>query len=359
MIDTFVTKSFLPPKEEYLSLLDLIWESNQLTNNGTLLKRFESQIKNYLDVPNFQFVTNGTLALQLAISGLGIEGGEIITTPFSYVATTNAILWQHCKPVFVDIDPKTLCIDPAKIESAITQETRAIMPVHVFGNACDIKQIEKIAAKHELKIIYDAAHAFGSSYHKKSLLAYGDISICSFHATKIFHTIEGGGVVCNNDEVDKRINLQKRFGHNTHTHLDVGINAKASEFQAAMGICNLRYFEQNSLMRKEKWKRYNTLLPNARKQKLTDAIGYNYAYFPVIFRSESQLLKAMKALNTMRIYPRRYFYPSLNMMPYLENKQHCPISEGISETIICLPLWESIADEILEATAATINDYLD
>jgi dTDP-4-amino-4,6-dideoxygalactose transaminase len=354
MYKSNVTKSFLPPKEEYFSLIESIWETNQLTNNGSLLKQFESMVKDYLGVGSFQFVTNGTLALQLAISGLKIDGGEIITTPFSYVATTSAILWQRCQPVFADIDPDSFCMDPEKIEPCITESTKAILPVHVFGNACKIERIEQIAAANGLKVIYDAAHAFGVNYNGKSIMSNGDVSVCSFHATKLFHTIEGGGIVCADNQVDEKIDLQKRFGHNADTHLDVGINAKANEFQAAMGICNLKYIEQNIGQRKQKWLLYDSLLPDIKKQSLVNGLEYNYAYFPVVFDNQDQLHVVTAALSELGIHPRRYFYPALNTLPYLSEKQGCPVAENIANRILCLPLWDSIDNQIIETTARIV-----
>jgi len=201
----YVTKSFLPPIKEYEAHLKKIWDGGQLTNQGPLLREFEEKVSNYLDVSNIHFVSNGTIALQIALRALDVTGGEVITTPFSYVATTSSILWERCEPVFVDIDPKTLCIDATKIEAAITDNTKAIMAVHVFGNPCDVEAIDVIAKKHNLKVIYDGAHAFGAKYKGKSLLDYGDISTCSFHATKLFHTIEGGAVIVRDAEVSKKI----------------------------------------------------------------------------------------------------------------------------------------------------------
>ena len=221
-----VTKTFLPPLKEYTSYLEKIWDSSYLTNQGPLLHQFEDSVKSYLGIRDFHFVTNGTIALQVSLHALGIMDGEIITTPFSYVATTSSILWQKCTPVFVDIEPDTFCIDAAKIEEAITKNTKAIMPVHVFGFPCDVEAIDRIAKKHNLKVIYDAAHAFGVEYKGRSLLSYGDVSVCSFHATKLMHTIEGGGIVVNSNDYSDSVELMKRFGHDGDEHKIVGINAK-------------------------------------------------------------------------------------------------------------------------------------
>jgi len=352
----YVAKSFLPPIEDYQKYLRKIWETGQLTNQGPFLKEFEKKIKNYLNVKNFHFLSNGTIALQLALDSLGIQEGEVITTPFSYVATTSAILWQRCTPVFVDIEPNNFCIDPKKIEAAITKKTKAILAVHVFGYACDVEKIEKIAKKHNLKVIYDGAHAFGAKYKGKSLLSYGDISICSFHATKLFHTVEGGGIIVNDKKVSNKIRLIKSFGHDKDEHYCLGLNAKASEFQAAMGLCNLKYSDKII----EDRKRINNLYDKLLKNKLTrpilqESLKYNYSYYPVVFENEKQLINVFKALNKENIYPRRYFYPSLNTLPYLKNKQSCPVSEDISLKIACLPIFKGLKGEDIKRIVNIIN----
>lgn len=345
----FVTKSFTPPEEEYQKYVHRIFESSQFTNNGPLLKELEKQLKEYLCVEHLQFVTNGTAALQLALRGLGITQGDIITTPFSYVATTSAILWERCNPVFVDIDSNSLCLDPNKVEAAITPQTRAIMPVHVFGYPCDVEAIADIGKRHSIPVIYDAAHAFGCRYKGRSLLDYGDIATCSFHATKLFHTVEGGAVICHDDNINRIIDLAKRFGHHGDEHFQLGINAKASEFQAAMGLTNLPYLDKIIQNRKKAVNQYNALLDNTVWHPETPAdLDYNYAYYPVIFKSEEELLKAQAKLEEDNIYLRRYFYPSLNTLPYLPTRQSCPISEDICPRIACLPLFYGIENSIIK-----------
>jgi len=340
MTKIFVTKSFLPPIKEYEKYLKLIWKNGQLTNQGPLLLDFEKKIKKYLKVKNFHFTTNGTIAIQLALNSLDITEGEIITTPFTYVATTSAILWERCTPVFVDIDPKTLCIDADKIEKFITKKTKAILAVHVFGYPCNIEKIESIAKKHNLKVVYDGAHAFGCKYKNKSLLEFGDVSICSFHATKVFHTIEGGCLITKDNKTNKKIELIKRFGHNQDNHIMLGINAKASEFQAAMGLCNLNYLNKIIKSRKKISETYDKFLKKYITRPIVPKnLEYNYAYYPAIFKNEKQTLSVIKALNNEDIYPRRYFCPSLNKLSYLDKKQECPISEDISLRILCLPLY--------------------
>src|SRR5689334_5288791 len=240
----YVTRPFMPPREEFDSYINEIFDKKILTNHGPLLGRLEKKLKDYLGVDHFHFVTNGTLALQLAINSSGIDQGEIITSPFSYVATTSSILWQKCRPVFADIEPQHLTIDPKKIEEKITPNTKAIMGVHVFGYACDVEEIQRIADKHNLKVIYDAAHSFGSKYKGKSLVSYGDISTLSFHATKPYHTVEGGACIIKDKSVSERLDLERRFGHDGDDHKILGINAKGSEFQAAMGLANLTHIER-------------------------------------------------------------------------------------------------------------------
>ncbi len=343
-----VTKTFLPPFAEYEAYLTQIWSRRYVTNQGPLLQEFEKKIKKYLGVEDFHFVSNGTTALQLALNALDITQGEVVTTPFSYVASTGAILWERCDPVFVDIDPVNFSIDANKIEAAITAKTKAIMAVHVFGVPCDVDKIAAIARKHKLKVIYDAAHAFGVQYKGKSLLDYGDVSVCSFHATKLFHTIEGGGLIARHKGVSDSIELKKRFGHNHDEHIMLGMNAKASEFQAAMGLCNLKYVNQNIKWRRQLSELYDRLLGDdfQKLPKMKDA-RYNYAYYPVVVKNEATLLRHMKALNNENVFPRRYFYPSLNTLPYLKSQQRAPISEDIARRIMCLPLYADLSPDIV------------
>lgn len=354
-----VTKTFLPPIEEYEQYIKEIWDVNQLTNQGPLLKRFEKDISQFLNVKNFQFVSNGTVALQLALKALDITEGEIITTPFSYVATTSSILWERCTPVFVDIKSDDYCINPELIEQAITEDTKAIMAVHVFGNPCDVEAIELIANKHNLKVIYDGAHAFGVTYKGKSLLSYGDVSTCSFHSTKLFHTIEGGGVFTNDDKVNEKIELIKRFGHNGDDHYMLGINAKANEFQAAMGLSNLKYIDSLIESRRDAFTLYTELLSNAiKKPQENNDTQRNYIYYPVEFEDEATALKVIDKLQSNDIYPRRYFYPSLNTLPYIKNKQSSPVSELVASRILCLPLYSYMDESDIRLISRLVNECL-
>jgi dTDP-4-amino-4,6-dideoxygalactose transaminase len=351
-----VVESFLPPKKEYDAYLDQIWSTHHLTNQGNLVTSLESKLRSYLGVDNLHFVSNGTIALQLSLKAMGVDGGEVITTPFSYVATTSSILWERCTPVFVDISPESLSIDVTKIEEKITQYTKAIMPVHVFGIVCDVDAIEKIAKKHNLAVIYDAAHAFGVKYKDKSIFNYGDISTCSFHATKLFHTIEGGAIVANSPKVSDEIELMKRFGHNGDEHHSLGINAKNSEFHAAMGHANLVHIDSIISKRKLAYDRYVSLLDdNFFIPKPLVNQNYNYAYMPVVFPSESDLMKAMKELSLNGIYARRYFYPSLNTLRYLNDTEKCPVSEDIASRICCLPLYDSLEIITVDKICKIIN----
>ncbi len=342
-----VTKTYLPAFEEYISVLKRAWDKVWLTNNGELVQELEMKLKNYLGVNNLYFTNNGTIVLQMALKALDISK-EVITTPFSYVATTNAILWEGCKPVFVDIDPVTCCIDAAKIEAAITKDTQAILATHVYGIPCDVEAIALIAKKYNLKVIYDGAHAFGVKYKGKSLLEYGDITTCSFHATKIFHTVEGGCIIANDDEIAKKLMLYRQFGHISDDYYSIGINAKNSEFHAAMGICVLPMMDQILADRKRISDHYDALLLSHFIRPISHfPIEYNYSYYPIIFQNEFQLLQSIENLKVNNISGRRYFYPSLNELPFLDN-QPCPISEDISRRVLCLPLYYGLESEDVE-----------
>lgn len=338
-----VTKPFLPPIDEYFNFVKGIYKRNWLTNNGPLVNELELKLKEYLQLPHLLYLNNGTIALQIAIKALDLEG-EIITTPFSYVATTSSIVWEGCQPVFVDIDQDTLNIDPAKIEAAITNKTSAILATHVYGNPCDIDAIGEIAKKYGLKVIYDAAHCFATKYKGKSVFVYGDISTASFHATKVFHTVEGGAVITEDPELLKKMSYMRNFGHNgPEDFLGVGINGKNSEFHAAMGVANLKYADLILKKRKSDSELYNARLTffKYRTISLTKNSEFNYAYYPVILESEKEVLKCIEELNANRIFPRRYFYPSLSSLFYLE-KQNTPISDDLSKRVICLPLFYDI-----------------
>ena len=349
-----VTKTYLPPFEEYTAILKKAWDTGWITNNGELVQELEAKLTEYLGVQNLLFTCNGTVALQMALKALNITG-EVITTPFSYVATTNVILWEGCTPVFVDIDPLTFCIDPLKIEAAITRDTQAILATHVYGIACDVEAIDAIAKKHGLKVIYDGAHAFGCTYKGKSLLNYGDITTCSFHATKLFHTVEGGCVIANDDKIANQLMLYRQFGHVYDDYCSVGINGKNSEFHAAMGLSLLPHIGDIIVERKKISAQYNAGLSGLlQKPVIHPDLVYNYAYYPVVFESETQLLKVIEKLKANEIAGRRYFYPSLNKLPYLQDMQACIIAEDISRRVLCLPLYFGLKKDIIEMISKCI-----
>lgn len=342
-----VTKTFLPPFDEYTQMLKRAWDKAWITNNGELVQELEAKLKEYLGVKHLLFTTNGTIVLQMALKVYNITK-EVITTPFSYVATTNAILWEGCTPVFVDIDKNNFCIDPSKIEAAITENTEAILATHVYGLPCDVEAIQAIAQKHKLKVIYDAAHAFGTIYKGQSLLSYGDISTCSFHATKVFHTVEGGCIITNDDEVARQLMLFRQFGHIGDDYYSIGVNAKNSEFHAAMGLVNLGYVEEILKRRKELSLFYNGQLQEANCTRLVvdeTHTRFNYSYYPVFFETEEQCNKVIHALKKENITPRRYFYPGLSGLPFVKHASATPVSDDLAARVLCLPLYFDLSKE--------------
>ncbi|MBK9228803.1 MAG: DegT/DnrJ/EryC1/StrS family aminotransferase [Ignavibacteria bacterium] len=338
-----VTKTYLPPFEEFSELIQKSWQTRWVTNQGPLAEELELKLKEYLGVKHLLLVSNGTLALQLAIKALDLKG-EIITTPFSYVATATSIMWENCRPVFCDINENDFCIDAAKIENLITENTSAILPTHVYGFPCDTAAIRSIAEKHDLKVIYDGAHAFGVRTEGKSLLNYGDISAVSFHATKLFHTIEGGAVITDDDDLAEKLFLYRAFGHKDDEYISVGINARNSELHAAVGLCNLKRVDQFILSRKELNSLYRDNLTQQEIQLpvIPEDISYNYSYFPVLFKSEDALLIVRDGLSKHGIKTRRYFYPSLNTLDYL-NPSQCPVSEDLALRVLCFPMYQELS----------------
>ena len=338
-----VTKTYLPDIKKYQRYVEKIYKNNWITNNGPLIKELEERLADYLGVKNIVLVSNGTSALEIAYRALGIKDFAI-TTPFSFVATTSSLVTNSINPIFVDINSKTLSIDEEKLEEAITPNTSAIVPVHVFGNSCNVEQIDKIAKNHNLKVIYDASHAFGVKYKGKSILNYGDISTLSFHATKLFHTIEGGALIINDDSLVQKTRELINFGiENEESISGLGINAKMNEFEAAMGLCVLDEIDNIIEQRKIKWEDYKKELQDyVNLQEINSKIEHNYSYFPIIFESEDMLLRVKSALNTKNIFPRRYFYPSLDTLYYIEPKQYMPTSRDISRRILCLPLYPEL-----------------
>lgn len=348
-----VTKPFLPPEEEYKKQIEGIWKRQWLTNMGPLASDLEMKLKSHLGVKHLLFVTNGTVALQMAIKALGLKG-EIITTPFSFVATTSSIVWEGCTPVFVDIDSETLNIDHTKIEAAITEKTSAILATHVYGNPCAVIEIEKIAKKHNLKVIYDGAHAFGVQVNGKSIFEYGDISTCSLHATKLYHSIEGGLIITKNPELLKKMAYIRNFGISGHDSFsELGINGKNSEFHAAMGLVNLGYIEAIHDKRKELSEYYDEKLRNLNAVKPSWHINAsrNYAYYSIVVESEELLLKIKTKLDANEIFTRRYFYPSLaSSLPYLLPLD-LEVTDDISRRVLCLPLYFDLTKEEIDLMA--------
>lgn len=354
-----VTKTFLPPLEEYNAILKRAWDKQWITNRGELVCELENKLKELLNVDFITITNNGTVPLQIAIKALDISG-DIITTPFSYVATTAAIVWEQCNPVFVDIDPQYLTIDATKIEAAITSKTTAILATHVFGNPCDVEAIEAIAKKHNLKVIYDAAHCFGITYKGRSIFNYGDVSTCSFHATKLFHTGEGGAIFCNDEALHQKLYYHHNFGHKTQTEFwGLGINAKISELQAAMGLALLPYMNEIVAGRKKITDQYDSLLKGTSVRTLSIRPGteWNYHYYPVVFEDESTLLKVTEALQQLNIFPRRYFYPSLNTIDYCKSES-MPVSEKVAVCILCLPLYIGLEPMQVQQIASTIHSHV-
>ena len=352
-----VTQSFLPPIEEYTQYLQKSWDKKWITNRGSLLLELEDKLKDFLDVDYLTITTNGTLPLQIAIKTLELKG-EIITTPFSYIASSSSIFWENCTPIYVDIHPEYLTIDESKIEEKITDKTSAILATHVFGNPCHVLEIEKIAQKYNLKVIYDAAHCFGVQYNGESIFNFGDVSTCSFHATKIFHTGEGGCMITKNQDLHEKLFFHHNFGHNgPEDFYGLGINAKTSELQTAFRLEVFDHIDEIFEERKKAVEAYDNFLDFSKIQKLKirENTRWNYHYYPVIFDSEETLLKVKDALNKENIFPRRYFYPSLNTVKYLDGEK-MPISESISKRILCLPLSADLQSEIVEKISKIINE---
>lgn len=346
----------LAPLEDVNELMKGIWETGVMTHNGPLVQRFEKECAEKLGVPRVVSCVNGTIALQLAIRALQLKG-EIITTPFTFIATINSILWEYCTPVFVDIDPETFNMDPNLIEEKITYHTVGIMPVHVFGNACDIDAIDAIAKKHNLKVIYDACHAVGVSYKGRSIFEYGDISVTSFHATKMLNTTEGGGCFTMNPNLDEKLRRIRFFGFEKHTDIvEDGTNAKMTEVHAAVGLANLKYLDAALEDRKKKYNLYKQLLSENERLKF-QRIDHscNYSYFPVVLPDEKTLLKVIDKLNEDHIFPRRYFYPSVNTFKHLVPYVPMPKSEDIASRILCLPLYFALSEKDIHRITSIVK----
>ena len=353
----YVTQPSLAPIPELAALLEQPWQSGILTHNGPLVLRLERELSAYFKVSDLVTIINGTCAMQLAIRALDLTG-EIITTPFTFIATANIIAWERCTPVFVDIDPATWNIDAAKIEAAITPRTSAILPVHVFSAPCDVLRIDAIAKQHRLRVIYDAAHATAVDCGGQSLMNYGDVSCLSFHATKLFNTAEGGGCVSRDPALMARIRRLRFFGFDEQKEItDEGMNAKMTEVHAALGLVNLKYLDQVRANRRRKYGQYVSLLadvPFVTFQKYNPE-EYNYSYMPVLFDSEERLQRVVKSLATDRIVPRRYFHPSMHELPKFGPAPKLPVAEQVSRCILCLPLYDTLATESIEQVCRLVR----
>ena len=354
----YVTQPFLPPLDEFTPLLEAIWNSKVLTNGGPFHQQFETALCNYLGVQHLSLFTNGTLALVTALQALRITG-EVITTPFSFVATTHSMLWNGITPIFVDIDPDTLNIDPERLEAAITPRTTAILPVHCYGIPCHVDAIQRIADNYNLKVIYDAAHAFGVQYHDEPLLGHGDLSVLSFHATKIFNTFEGGAIICPNGKIKQHIDHLKNFGIvDEITVAAPGINGKMSEFQAALGLLQLKYMPEILDRRAAIVQRYLTVLaeiPGIRCITPPAGTRSNHAYFPILVEADYPLSRdaLFLRLKESNIHPRRYFYPLISSMPMYRGlpsamPERLPVAHDIARKVLCLPLYPDLPAADLE-----------
>lgn len=364
-----VTKPFMPPLEEFLPYLEKIWENKQLTNNGPFHQQLENELAKYLGVKYISLFANATLGLVTALQALGVSG-EVITTPFSFVATSHALWWNKITPVFVDIEPNYLNLDPAKIEAAITPRTTAIMPVHVYGNPCDVDKIKSIADKHGLKVIYDAAHAFGVQKDGISLLNYGDLSVVSFHATKVYSTIEGGAIICHTPEMKHHIDNLKNFGFRDEiTVEEPGINAKLNEFQAAYGLMQLKYVDELIDKRKAIAEMYRDLLdgvPGIRLFSDIPGIRHGYAYFPVLIDQSSYGLSRdvlYEKLKESNIFTRRYFFPLISTFePYAKlpsaTSDNLPIATENANNVLCLPLYADLQDSDVQLICSLIKSFV-
>ncbi|MDR6562910.1 MULTISPECIES: DegT/DnrJ/EryC1/StrS family aminotransferase [unclassified Arcicella] len=354
-----VTKTYLPPIEEFQRYVEGIWQRNQLTNNGPLVQELERKLKEYLGVKHCFYVSNGTIALQIALKVLNVTK-EVITTPFSYCATSHSIVWENCTPIFADISPDDFCIDPSKVEALITENTEAILATHVYGNPCEVEKLADIAKKHNIKLIYDAAHAFGVKVDGTSLFNFGDISTCSFHSTKVFHTTEGGAIFTNDDNLAYLIDSYRSFGHKSDTYYTIGINGKNSEFHAAMGLCVLPKVTEIVEARKKIFELYDQLLnwDKLVKPFVKVPIQSNHAYYPIFLESEEILLQVKAALEAENIVPRRYFYPSLSTLKFVTEQSNCPISDDFAPRALALPLYYDLAHTDVERISTIINNTI-
>lgn len=356
-----VTRSSLPPFEEFQEEIRSMWETHWLTNQGAKYYELEKKMRTFMDVANLCLFTNGHLALEMVLQALKLTG-EVITTPFSFASTTHAIVRNGLKPVFCDIKSTDYTLDPASLESLITENTSAILPVHVYGNVCDIDAIQKIADKYHLRVIYDAAHAFAETYKGQGIGNFGDASMFSFHATKVFHTIEGGAVSTSNASIKQKLEMLKNFGiTGPEDVVDVGGNAKMSEFQAAMGLCNLRHLDEEIGKRKQVVQRYRKNLagiPGIKLNSIPADVTENYAYFPVVFDQYRYTRdEVFTMLQEQDIHARKYFYPAINTFACyreLYDASQTPVAQYIAERVLTLPLYADLSLDDVDRICAII-----
>jgi dTDP-4-amino-4,6-dideoxygalactose transaminase len=357
-----VTRPTLPPFEEYLALLEGIWTRNHLTNAGPLVVELERLLAEHLGVKHCLFVSNGTIALQLVFRALELSG-EVITTPFSYVATTSSIAWEGCTPVFADVEPDNLTLSAERAAAVVTPQTSAIVATHVYGNPCDVEGLAELARSRGMRLVYDAAHAFGASYKGRALSAYGDVATLSFHATKLFHTVEGGAVVTDDDEIARRVAYLRNFGHDGYERFQgIGINGKNSELHAAMGLCLLPRVPAIVAERRALSQRYDAALTGRRdvvRPAIRAGTAYNYAYYPVLLPNDTAVRAAQRHLEANGVLSRRYFYPSLSgALPYVE-PGNVPVARDAADRVLCLPLYTGLAFDQADRIAALLCESLD
>ncbi len=357
----YVTKTRLPEPETFSRLCGEIFQRAWITNNGQCVQELERALEAYLGVPHVLACNNGTTALMLAIQCSGLDGKKVAVTPYTYVATLSALLWLHCIPVFVDIEPDTLCLSPELLRRRFQEEPdiAGVLPVHIYGLACDVEGLGAVCREYGAVLIYDAAQAFGSRYHGKSLLEYGDYSMCSFHATKIFHTAEGGCVVSHSAEAHKALSLARAFGHIHDTHYSLGVNGKMSELHAALGLSLLPGTDAELARRREARAMYDAALEGLALQRptLREGLDRNIAYYPVLLPDEKRRVRAEQALKEHGVRPRRYFYPALNTLPYLKEewRASCPLAEDAARRILCLPMYGELGATAIKRAAQALH----
>lgn len=360
----YITQSRMPDPQRFFQLCDACFERQWITNNGALVQQLERELQRWLGIDFLLACNNGTTALMLALHCAGLAGKKVAVTPYSYVATLSALLWLGCAPVFVDVEPGSLCLSPDLLQQRLREQPdiAGVLPVHVYGMACDVEGLEAICRERGIPLVYDAAQAFGSRYKGKSLLDYGDYSICSFHATKIFHTTEGGCVVAHSPQALRELSLARAFGHVNDEHYSLGINGKLSELHAAMGLMLLEGTAEEIRRRGKLHDLYMALLDGLPLERptLRDGLEWNNAYYPVLLSDGTIREQVEKALARRNIHPRRYFYPALNTLPYLreEWRTACPVAEGAAERVLCLPAYGQMEEETVVLIAETLASTL-